>query len=931
MNNMARYGLDEYGDPNFVDVDFWGDSLYEKVSGFGRFLFGELFFYLTLESVQAGEARSTTAQAYRTTESVMTYDTIIKQPLVYLGLEVLRLYNTILNRATTYLVDSVITADIMLAQPVHYMVDDIEVVDTRTTTVVYNILNPVYLIDPLLFHTFMKFMDLEIVNVYDTLIKNPLVYLTREVAYLTNVRLTLVTNFRVPEVMYLEEFTVLRTISKTFAEMFRMLDLIYSRNLQWMLECLYIGDTRGPFSISKFLTDVIYIVRDGIPIDPFHMGRVQVIITTYKTDIANVIDDLIASPTYLMVLETITLSEASFVKQVRVYKNEIVMIYDTIIKSVAKYPIEEMLTFIEVGKILTKESLNITEWGDKVINNLTPLGEFVYTYVTVKGHAKLYQVLAEKPLTYVIKFEDEVITLVDLISHPFLHYLVEIITLPGSIYKTLTTTYKLDGITISDIRLAWPLKKIVEILNVFEATIISTIIKSFLEKLSVYESIIKHPNLTRAEIVTVNDLVSLRNIIQLRVLEVLNVIDTLTYPIFHYISEIINLGREPVRVLITKYQTERINIIDELYSLFGVLLIESLYIKDAIVKMPMPFMNEILYTIDNLITVYSRILTEIVNLGDVLINSPTIVFAEVIYIKEIFARSVTRYIGDYIKLFETMIKRPMKYGTLEGVTLADTRQVSILHMFSTEVVTLADALMRNAMMFVTEQIRAADIRCSRGVSAIRSETLIVMDILRKELPISFLESILLSDVRTPVIVSFKSEALQIVGTITKAIESHLWPEMITLVEIKNMTLEGLNLTEYGRQIFFDNITDLGEFAYTKLTATGKARMFKVLYESPLIYITKYVSDTVTVTSFLSENVLARLSTEIVALAGNVIKIMPAQLLVLETIVLTDMRTWFNNIIHRLDTSIRQFTDIKAGVKTTKETKVKQITQETTRE
>jgi hypothetical protein len=928
---MVRYGLDEYGDPNFVDVDFWGDSLYEKVSGFGHFLFGGLSFYLTLESVQAGEARLTEAQAYRTAESVMVYDTVVKQPLVYLGLEVLKLYDTILTRATTYLVDRVNIIDTMLTQPTHYISDVIYLVDTRATTATYNILNLVYLIDPLLFHTFMKFIDLEVVMVYDTIVKKPLVYLTREVAYLTNPILKNVNSARIPEVVYVKDPTALRIVSKTFVEMFRMLDLLYSRNLQWMLETIYVNDTRGPFSVLKYLIDVVDIARDGIPIDPLHMGRVQVVITTYKQDVAYLIDDLISSPTYLMVLETITLSEASFVKHAIAYKNEVITLYENFLRRIVRSFDSEMLTFIEVGKFATRESLDITEHGWNVINNLTPTGDFVYTYVTVRGYEKIYKILTEKPLTYITKFEGEVVTLVDTLSHPFLHYLVEIITLPGSIYKTLATTYKSDSLTISDTYLAWPLKKLAEILNVYEATIISTIIKSFLEKLNVYESVIKHPNLVRAEILQVIDPTVLKNAIQYRVLEVVTISDTLTRAAIHYAMELINLGREPVRVLITKYQTERINIIDDLYSSFGVLLLEVVYIKDTIVKMPRPFMNETLYLLDDLITVYSRILTEIIKVTDVLINAPTVVFAEVIYVKEIFVRSVIHYLGDYIKLFEDMTKRPMKYGTLEEVILSDTRQVSVLHRISTEVIALSDALIRNAMMFVFEQIRAADIRCSRGVSAIRSETLIVMDILRKELPISFLESILLSDVRTPVIVSFKSEALQIVGTVTKAIESHLWPEMITLVEIKNMTLTGLDLTEYGRQIFFDNITDLGEYAYTKLTATGKARMFKVLYESPLIYVTKYVSDEITVTNFLSNNVLARLSTEIVALAGNVTKIMPAQLLVLEKVVLIDTRTWFDNLVHRLDTSIRQFTGIKSEVKSTKETKIKQITMETKRE
>ena len=927
---MARYGLDEFGDPNFVDVDFWGDSLYERVSGFGRFLFGDLSFYLTLESVQAGEGRSTEATSYRTAENVTLYGTCGQFVLMELPLELIRLYDTYVVHASHFMTEIITATDTILKWPAPRMIELMNLGETRTTSAIANILNVVYIKDTRT-AVGIKNMVLETLNAIDTIIKKPKKYLTLEVAYLTNPLLKTINAARIPEIIYIKDPSIIRGVSRELTEMFRLLDLLYSRNLQWMLEYLYLGDTRGPFSIVKPLIEVLDIVRDGIPLDPFHMGRVQVIITTYKTDIASVIDDLIASPTYLMVLETITLSEASFIKRVQAFRLEALMLYETLIKSVAKYPIEEMLTFIEAGKTIIRQSLDITEHGWNVINNLTPTGEFVYTYVTVRGNEKLYKVISEKTITYITKFESETVTLVDTLSHPFLHYLVEMITLPGAIYKTLATSYKTDGITISDTRIAWPLKKLAEILNVYEATIISTIIKSFLEKLNVYESITKLPKLTRVEVLNVIDATVLKNIVQPRVLEVITVSDTLKRLVSSYMIEIIKLGREPVKVLITKYQTERINIIDDLYSSFGVLLLEVVYIKDTIIKMPKPFMHETLYVIDNLITVYSRILTEIIYVKDVLLHVPTIVFAEAIYVKEIFVRSITHYLGDYIKLFEDMIKRPMKYGALEGMTLSDTRQVSILHRFTTEVVTLADTMMRNAMKFVTEQIRAADIRCSRGVSAIRNETLIVVDVLQKLVPMTVLESILLSDVRTPVIVSFKSEALQIVDTVTKAIESHLWPEMITLVEIKNMTLTGLDLTETGKKILLTNITDVGEYTYTKLTATGKARMFKVLYESPLIYVTKYVSDGITVTNFLSENVLARLSTEIVSLAGNVTKIMPAQLLVLEKVVLIDTRTWFDNLVHRLDTSIRQFTGIKSEVKSTKETKIKQITMETKRE
>jgi hypothetical protein len=239
---------------------------------------------------------------------------------------------------------------------------------------------------------------------------------------------------------------------------------------------------------------------------------------------------------------------------------------------------------------------------------------------------------------------------------------------------------------------------------------------------------------------------------------------------------------------------------------------------------------------------------------------------------------------EIVKLIQIPIAWPMKYLNLEEITLVDARQASLLYNTSIEVITLADATMRDAMKFGIEQIRVADIRCSRGVSAIRTETLNVVDILCKQCsPYAFFESLLLSDVRMPMVVFNVSEALKILGTTIKAVSP------LPLID-SIITVDGVNV---------------------------KAK--------------SYLLEVVNVIGTLGESVTVRMVTEVVRLVSQMNKIMPAQVLALETLVLTDTMTWFENIIHRLETKIRQFTDIKAEVKSTKETRIRKTVEETKRE
>ena len=482
---------------------------------------------------------------------------------------------------------------------------------------------------------------------------------------------------------------------------------------------------------------------------------------------------------------------------------------------------------------------------------------------------------------YLIKAES--IYILYILTHPFIKTLTEVIYTLGSIPTRILSIKKLESIILSD---TWTLhlRRTLpgEILNVILPGNSSAIRVNLIEYLRIRAAFHPHLSFIKVEVLYLLSPVSYKGIVAKRTAEVINVIDTRSVRLSKILSEQIKIMREVFTKGVLSYHAEAITIIDDVYSQFGAVLLEMIYFADSMIKRPAPYLAERLIIYDDVYSTLGMVLTEVFAIGDSLIKSPRKVFLEVLNAEQRLSTTVLTSFKETIKLFQTTIKRPMKYQTTESIVVSDARSVSVLSAMISEVLTVNDTLRRLISVPLIEKVKLTDVQCAKIVSFVAHEILALIGSEYATLNRTLSEVILLPDSKHISVLVERLEALLVATRIARVVSYSAFMEVISLTQ---------------------SITP---------------RVLKRFNESIIIGmgLTKSVS---------------QVKLELITLGQRFNKILHARYLTLETITLADSRTWFNNLVHRIESVVRQVTKNQSSERSTKERVVKKTTKDSKRE
>jgi hypothetical protein len=383
-------------------------------------------------------------------------------------------------------------------------------------------------------------------------------------------------------------------------------------------------------------------------------------------------------------------------------------------------------------------------------------------------------------------------------------------------------------------------------------------------------------------------------------LETINISDTRTSSVISsMVDEVFALGEsfrkeatsikiEVVKLYYTRntlamtYRREAINFTNILSKRFSTILTEEIDLGEFLQRLPTIVKLEsiILYPIRR--TVISFTKSERLGISGTLIKAPRLIFNEVLELPQTFNITLSTIKLELIKLRQTTIKRPMKYQTPESITVSDVRSTSVLSAMISEVLTVNDTIRRSISVPLIEKVKLTDVKCAKIVSFVTHETLAFTDSKYATLDRTLSEIILLPDSRYMSVLVERLEALLVATKIARVVRYSAFIESISITQ------------------------------------------------SIIPRVSKSLSESISLGTSLTKSV-SQVKLELITLGQRFNKKIHAHVLDLETISLSDTRDWYNNLVHRAETVIRQFTKTRTSERTDKEKTIKKITKDSKRE
>ena len=838
------------------------------------------------------------------------------------------------NVTTNVLLHTITLPDILTRGPSVIFTEIINIIDSSITPLLSKVFTEVVsLVTPLKLRSEVNKVFAEVMNVIDVGIARVTRPLPESIAFTDSLFIPPFTRVLIEILRMIDSPRKLLQTSRT--ESITLNDTMLPGIINYIfVEILNVSSALNPTSIRAYLSESFNI--NGV--FSRHVNLVGV-------EILNVIDSINVALRYNLVNEIINIIDTRLalvskptVEQIRVG--------DTRFRSVLTYR-SEVINLIDVmysifGMVLTE----LITFTDSIVKRPLPyMIEKLYFLPQLNRHySQLFTELItiSESITnlpsYIllesIEFIDSVTTRLSLIK-------TEIVNISSARFRAITT-FKTEEIIIA-------------------GSIYSTFTMLFTELINLSD------NLTKSLLISKVEQLLLAGIKRVYATsyktEIINVVDTITSTFMWVLTEVLNLGltiigkptinkTETVTLTGTKiarptlYKIESINLYDIVFNVYGILLTEILSLGSTIINNPVVYFREGIILVGRRFAAYEFTLSELINIGDILINAPTLVFTELIHVSDILNTRLSMTKSEVLKLSQIITKRSMKYQDLETVSVSDTYHVSALTILITEALTIVDSTYRSVFRTMNEIVKILDEKCAKRVSFVAYEIIAMIDMRNATLDQSLQEVILVSDSIRPSMMLVRLEALLVSNTVTRYVMKLPFEEVINIEEATVLPTIGRVLAEIisiGGGI--GNIIVEHTLDREKIVIYAERIQKTIVYSAfeeiltitstmgrTIVNVSPFVDSLIISSEMGSTTIVLRAFEEVIALSKTMNKIVHDYQLALESISIADSpKEWYNNIIHRLESVVKQVTKIRTSSRTDKEKSIKKITKDSKRE
>jgi hypothetical protein len=725
-------------------------------------------------------------------------------------------------------------------------------------------------------------------------------------------------------------------VNKVFAEVMNVIDVGIARVTRPLPESIAFTDSLFIPPFTRVLIEILRMIDSP-----------RKLLQTSRTESITLNDTMLPGIINYIFVEILNVSSALNPTSIRAYLSESFNINGVFSRHVNLVGVEILNVIDSINVALRYNLVN------EIIN-------IIDTRLALVSKPTVEQIrVGDTRFRSVLTYRSEVINLIDVMYSIFGMVLTELITFTDSIVKRplpymIEKLYFLPQLNRHYSQLFTELITISESITNLPSYIL-------LESIEFIDSVTTRLSLIKTEIVNISSarfraittfkteeiiiVGSIYSTFTMLFTELINLSDNLTKSLL--ISKVEQLLLAGIkRVYATSYKTEIINVVDTITSTFMWVLTEILSLGSTIINNPVVYFREGIILVGRRFAAYEFTLSELINIGDILINAPTLVFTELIHVSDILNTRLSMTKSEVLKLSQIITKRSMKYQDLETVSVLDTYHVSALTILITEALTIVDSTYRSVFRTMNEIVKILDEKCAKRVSFVAYEIIAMIDMRNATLDQSLQEVILVSDSIRPSMMLVRLEALLVSNTVTRYVMKLPFEEVINIEEATVLPTIGRVLAEIisiGGGI--GNIIVEHTLDREKIVIYAERIQKTIVYSAfeeiltitstmgrTIVNVSPFVDSLIISSEMGSTTIVLRAFEEVIALSKTMNKIVHDYQLALESISIADSpKEWYNNIIHRLESVVKQVTKIRTSSRTDKEKSIKKITKDSKRE
>jgi hypothetical protein len=725
-------------------------------------------------------------------------------------------------------------------------------------------------------------------------------------------------------------------VNKVFAEVMNVIDVGIARVTRPLPESIAFTDSLFIPPFTRVLIEILRMIDSP-----------RKLLQTSRTESITLNDTMLPGIINYIFVEILNVSSALNPTSIRAYLSESFNINGVFSRHVNLVGVEILNVIDSINVALRYNLVN------EIIN-------IIDTRLALVSKPTVEQIrVGDTRFRSVLTYRSEVINLIDVMYSIFGMVLTELITFTDSIVKRplpymIEKLYFLPQLNRHYSQLFTELITISESITNLPSYIL-------LESIEFIDSVTTRLSLIKTEIVNISsarfraittfkteEIIiagSIYSTFTMLFTELINLSDNLTKSLL--ISKVEQLLLAGIkRVYATSYKTEIINVVDTITSTFMWVLTEILSLGSTIINNPVVYFREGIILVGRRFAAYEFTLSELINIGDILINAPTLVFTELIHVSDILNTRLSMTKSEVLKLSQIITKRSMKYQDLETVSVLDTYHVSALTILITEALTIVDSTYRSVFRTMNEIVKILDEKCAKRVSFVAYEIIAMIDMRNATLDQSLQEVILVSDSIRPSMMLVRLEALLVSNTVTRYVMKLPFEEVINIEEATVLPTIGRVLAEIisiGGGI--GNIIVEHTLDREKIVIYAERIQKTIVYSAfeeiltitstmgrTIVNVSPFVDSLIISSEMGSTTIVLRAFEEVIALSKTMNKIVHDYQLALESISIADSpKEWYNNIIHRLESVVKQVTKIRTSSRTDKEKSIKKITKDSKRE
>ncbi len=479
------------------------------------------------------------------------------------------------------------------------------------------------------------------------------------------------------------------TLFRTYSEIVTISDSLAKQTIRLLSEAISIVDSAVTKSIAKIFEETLTIA-----------DNIQRSATRTLNEVVAIIDTKVLQPIKTFV-EAVVIADTLLVVKVLLKElNEAVSLVDSVLKSIGKFMVPEIVLVADSTVRLSGKNLQ-----DTII---------AADSIAKESRRNILEsvLVADTSIRQGIKTFGEVVTLADSFLRTWTLQRVfdEIVVIADALSRQAQKAFS-EALIIADSSVRMPSRIFSEIIALADA-IEKRAERILSEIILIADSLIRTAGKLLIDAVAVVD--SLTRLVQRSFAEIVFVTDTLSRQVQKMLLEILVIADSIINQLTaTRIFTEIVSVADTILKLASRSLVEVMAVVDSVIRVPQKALNEAVTITDTAIKEIQRIFIEVVAVADSLIKQTIRAFSESVII------------ADTIQVFKVFIR-----DLAEVIAIVDsiTKQVG---RSLAEVVLLADSAIRSAAKSVSETIVIAD-SVIRGASRTFSEVVVIVDNLARE-------------------------------------------------------------------------------------------------------------------------------------------------------------------------------------------------------